>query len=64
MQNYKNIIKKFIKYMVLFFSVFISSNIITKYSINKLHAVLIALIASTTFIIIDQYAPSYIIQDK
>jgi len=62
--NYKHIIKKFSKYIIMFIIVLLSCFIITKSSININHAFLISLIACTSFITIDQYAPSYIIVNK
>jgi hypothetical protein len=56
-----NIIKKLIKYNILFFILFLSIIFITKSKINISESLLISLIGTTTFAVIDQYAPSYII---
>jgi len=56
-----NIIKKLIKYIILLLVIFSSIIFITKSKINISDSFFISLIGSTTFAVIDQYAPSYII---
>ena len=62
--DYKHILKKFSKYIIMFIIVLFSCVIITKSSIDINKALVISLIACTTFISLDQYAPSYTIINK
>jgi hypothetical protein len=59
-----NIIKKLIKYIILLLVIFSSIIFITKSKINTSDSLLISLIGTTTFAVIDQYAPSYIIKQN
>ena len=59
-----NIIKKVIKYIVLFAILFITVIFITKSKIDKFDCVAIALIGVASYALADQYAPSYIIEEK
>jgi hypothetical protein len=57
-------IKKLIKYIIFMCIIFSSIIIITKSKVNNIDSLTISLIGTTTFAILDQYAPSYIIKNK
>jgi len=57
-------IKKIIKYVIFMFIIFSSIIIITKSKINHIESLTISLIGTVTFAILDQYAPSYIVQNN
>jgi hypothetical protein len=60
-----NIVKKLVKYLILLAVLFISITWITKSTVEIYNRVAISLIGVSTFAILDQYAPSYLIeQDK
>jgi len=60
-----NIVKKLVKYLILLAVLFISITWITKSKVEMYNRVAISLIGVSTFAILDQYAPSYLIeQDK
>jgi len=59
-----NIIKKLVKYIVLIIIVFISVIFITKSKVDNFDSLAIALIAVALYALADQYAPSYIIEEK
>jgi len=61
---FKYMIKKLLKYTILFCILFISCLFITKSKITNIQSIIISLIGATSFAIIDQYAPSYIINEK
>ena len=57
-----NIIKKLIKYSIFLFVIFASIMFITKSQVNIQDSLIISLIGTTTFAVLDQYAPSYTIK--
>jgi len=59
-----NIIKKFVKYIALIIILFISVIFITKSKIDTFDSLAIALIGVGSYALCDQYAPSYIIEEK
>lgn len=59
-----SIIKKLIKYIITLVVLFISVVFITKSKVDKFDSMAIALIGTSTYALVDQYAPSYIIKDK
>jgi hypothetical protein len=59
-----NIIKKLIKYIVLLAILYISIIFITKSKINWFDSLAIALIGTASYSLADQYAPSYVIEEK
>jgi hypothetical protein len=60
-----NIVKKLVKYLILLAVLFISITWITKSKVELYDRIAISLIGVSTFAILDQYAPSYIVeQDK
>jgi nicotinamide riboside transporter PnuC len=59
-----NIIKKLIKYFVLLIILFISIIFITKSKVDNFDSFAIALIGVASYALADQYAPSYIIEEK
>jgi len=59
-----NIIKKLVKYIVLLIILFVSIIFITKSKVDKIDSLAIALIGLGSYALADQYAPSYIIEEK
>jgi hypothetical protein len=59
-----NIIKKLVKYIVLIIILFISVIFITKSKVDTFDSLAIALIGVASYALSDQYAPSYIIEEK
>lgn len=59
-----NIGKKLIKYTILLAVLFMSITWITKSKIEIYDRIAISLIGVSTFAILDQYAPSYVIEQK
>jgi hypothetical protein len=56
MNNIREIIRRFIKYVLNAFIVFLAAQSILKESINK--SILISIVSATTFAIIDMVAPT------
>ncbi len=56
--------KKLIKYIILLVVLYISIIFITKSKLEKFHTIAISLIGAATYAALDQYAPSYIIENK
>ena len=61
--NFNFNINNFFKYIVLFIIVTFSTFFIPNCSIMNRHAVYIGLIASTTFVLLDKYYPSIVINN-
>ena len=59
-----SIIKKLLKYIIAFVVIFISIIFITKSKLDNFESLAIALIGTATYSLLDQYAPSYIIEVK
>jgi hypothetical protein len=59
-----NIIKKLIKYIIFILIIFSSIIFISKSKVTIEDSLVISLIGTTAFGIIDQYAPSYVIKNK
>jgi hypothetical protein len=59
-----SITKKLLKYIITFIVLYISIVFITKSKINKYDSIAISLVGTSTYALIDQYAPSYIIEEK
>ena len=57
-------INNFIKYTILFIIVTFSTFFIPGCSIMNQHAVYIGLLASTTFVLLDKYYPSIVINNE
>ena len=57
-------IKKIIKYIIFIFVIFSSITIITKSKVTYIDSLIISLIGTVTFAILDQYAPSYVVKDN
>ncbi len=62
--NFNFNINNFLKYTVLFIIVTFSTFFIPSCSIMNRHAVYIGLIAATTFVLLDKYYPSIVINNK
>ena len=60
-ENIKHIINKIFKYIILFSIVLISCHLILKDKILLFQSILISLICCTTYIIIEQVSPTYIV---
>jgi hypothetical protein len=59
-----NIGKKLVKYIILLAVLFMSITWITKSKVELYDRITISLIGVSTFAILDQYAPSYIIKQE
>ncbi len=59
-----NIGKKLIKYVILLAVLFMSITWITKSKVEMYDRIAIGLIGVLTFAILDQYAPSYVIEQQ
>ena len=62
--NFNFNINNFLKYIVLFIIVTFSTFFIPNCSIMNQHAVYIGLLASTTFVLLDKYYPSIVIDKE
>jgi hypothetical protein len=59
-----NIGKKLVKYTILLAVLFMSITWITKSKVELYDRITISLIGVSTFAILDQYAPSYVIEQE
>ena len=62
--NFNFNINNFLKYIVLFIIVTFSTFFIPNCSIMNQHAVYVGLLASTTFVLLDKYYPSIVINKE